>query len=248
MVEPMVVTVVAVKGSAPREVGATMQIWPDHQTGTIGGGALEWEASKTAREMITAGQTAARHSMPLGPQLGQCCGGAVTLQFQRGANGHQPEGRNLWIWGAGHVGRAIAAVIAPLQGFEVTLIDTTQDRLPDALNSAITPLVATDPTRLVAHAPQDAHHLILTYAHDIDFALCDMLLTHGFGEIGLIGSTTKWARFQKRLIAIGHDAAQVRQIVCPIGNPALGKAPQAIAISVAHTLLSTGCFDAKGTA
>jgi xanthine dehydrogenase accessory factor len=73
-----------------------------------------------------------------------------------------------------------------------------------------------------------------------------MLLTHGFKEIGLIGSTTKWARFQKRLLALGHDAAQVDKIVCPIGDPKMGKAPQAIAISVAHTLLSTGSVDARG--
>ena len=79
----------------------------------------------------------------------------------------------------------------------------------------------------------------MTFSHDLDFALCDALLRHGFGQAGLIGSNTKWARFRKRLEALGHEKQAISQIICPIGTPSFGKDPQAIAVSVAAALLST---------
>ena len=88
------------------------------------------------------------------------------------------------------------------------------------------------------HAPHDAHHLILTYSHALDLALCHGLLGHGFARAGLIGSATKWARFRSRLGALGHAPAQIARIRCPIGTPGFGKHPQAIAIGVASGLLS----------
>ncbi|EPX76367.1 XdhC protein (assists in molybdopterin insertion into xanthine dehydrogenase) [Salipiger mucosus DSM 16094] len=78
---------------------------------------------------------------------------------------------------------------------------------------------------------------MLTYSHEIDFALCHALLEHGFGFAGLIGSDTKWSRFRKRLRQLGHADAQIDRICCPIGQKSLGKHPQAIAIGVAAQLL-----------
>jgi xanthine dehydrogenase accessory factor len=99
----------------------------------------------------------------------------------------------------------------------------------------------------VGHAPQEADHLIMTYAHDLDLALCHALLKHGFASAGLIGSATKWARFRTRLAALGHSPAQISRIACPIGDPHLGKHPQAIAVGVATALLShAGVSLAKG--
>ena len=74
---------------------------------------------------------------------------------------------------------------------------------------------------------------MLTYSHALDLELCHRLLTHGFARAGLIGSATKWARFRARLAALGHPPYAIARIDCPIGNPALGKHPQAIAIGVA---------------
>lgn len=231
------ITITATKGSVPRSAGTSMCVWADRKTGTIGGGALEYEATKTARAMIENGNTQKRQTIPLGPDLGQCCGGSVTLEFaqtaMRAAHTHPP----LWIWGAGHVGRAIAQVMGPLDDRDITLIDTTADRMPDALPPTVSPLVAADPVRAVAHAPRDGDHLILTYSHDIDLALCDALLRHGFASCGLIGSATKWARFRSRLASMGHADAQITRIACPIGDPSLGKHPQAIAVSVAGALI-----------
>jgi xanthine dehydrogenase accessory factor len=94
------------------------------------------------------------------------------------------------------------------------------------------------PERIAAHAPQGAEHLVLTYSHALDLELCHRLLGRGFGGLGLIGSATKWARFRARLAALGHGAAAIDRIDCPIGDPGLGKYPQAIAIGVAANLLN----------
>ena len=149
----------------------------------------------------------------------------------------RPEGAPVWIWGAGHVGRALAQVLEPLPGVSVTWIDDAAERFPDAIPDGVTRLVAADMPRAMTHAARDAHHLILTYSHDIDLALCDAALRCGFATCGLIGSATKWARFRSRLGAMGHADAEISRIDCPIGDPSLGKHPQAIAVGVAAWLL-----------
>ena len=285
------VVVAAVQGSAPREAGAAMLVWEGGEDGTIGGGALEWQAAALAREALRQGRDRIDR-MPLGPALGQCCGGAVTLLTEvwdparlgtaegaiiarptpgavsiaaaepplavarilataRGSGMRPQPGlvagwmvepvvaseTLVWVWGAGHVGRAIVGVLAPLPGVAITWIDTAALRFPTNPPRGVTPLVAADPAAAVAHAPPGAGHLILTYSHALDLALCHALLGHGFAACGLIGSATKWARFRGRLAALGHDDAQIARIACPIGDPALGKHPEAIAVGVAAALL-----------
>jgi len=278
------VVVAEVAGSAPREVGAAMLVWDEGgrhgQCGTIGGGALEFEAAKAAlsRDGLT------RH--PLGPELGQCCGGAVTLLTEvfdatslaavtgqaviaRGpgetplavlrlldrARGRgappapqliqgwmvepvSPPALPVWIWGAGHVGRAMVDVLSPLPELALTWIDTGPERFPTSVPEDVTVLPTAAPAHAMALAPGNAAHLILTYSHELDLALCHAALAHGFGFCGLIGSDTKWARFRKRLLALGHRAARIDGICCPIGQKRLGKHPQAIAIGTASQLLT----------
>ena len=279
------VVIGAVKGSSPREVGASMLVWANGQSGTIGGGALEWQAAARARAMLGAGGARLDHEA-LGPSLGQCCGGAVTLLTEvYDAQNLPAEGeviaraiegsamplavkrlidrargqgvlpapqlvqgwmvepvarptRQLWVWGAGHVGRALVEVLAPLPGLAITWVDTAPDRFPETLPDTVRALPVPDPGLAVALAPKDAEHLILTYSHALDLDLCHRLLTHGFSACGLIGSATKWARFRSRLAALGHSAPAIDRIDCPIGNPSLGKHPQAIAIGVASAFLS----------
>ncbi|WP_417210632.1 xanthine dehydrogenase accessory protein XdhC [Antarctobacter sp.] len=278
------VVVAEVAGSTPREVGASMLVWPEQggtgQSGTIGGGALEFAAAAAAFDH--AGLT--RH--PLGPSLGQCCGGAVTLmteQFDatalaalegrdvvaRGAGdmplavhrvldrararGEVPEPQlvqgwmiepvappalPVWVWGAGHVGRALISTLAPLPGFRLTWVDTGPERFPADAPDDVKILPTPAPERAMALAPKGAAHLILTYSHELDLSLCHAALQHGFGFCGLIGSETKKARFRNRLAALGHTLAQIDAICCPIGHKDLGKHPQAIAIGTASQLLS----------
>ena len=284
------IVVAAVAGSAPREGGAAMLVWGEDasggQSGTIGGGALEWQAVQAARAMLARGGNRLDR-LPLGPALGQCCGGAVTLLTEvysaamvaplsgqdviaRPVDASplplavrrilsrardqgilpepglvqgwmiEPAARPLsplWVWGAGHVGRAIVGVMAPLPGLAITWVDVAADRFPDTIPDGVTILPAANPAALAPHAPPGADHLILTYSHALDLDLCHRLLTHGFRNLGLIGSASKAARFRARLLALGHTPASIARITCPIGDPSLGKRPQAIAIGVASAFL-----------
>ncbi len=231
------VTVLRTAGSVPRAAGTAMMVWDDRTEGTIGGGALEWEAMAEARRMLRDGGAARERVLPLGPTLGQCCGGSVTLGFKRETALAPEPAVPVWIWGAGHVGRAIATVVAPLPGRAVTLIDVAAARLPDVMPEGVMPIVAADLAALVPFAPPDADHLIVTHSHALDLALCDALLRRPCASIGLIGSATKRARFRKRLQALGHSPEAIARIACPIGDPALGKHPQQIAIGVAAALI-----------
>jgi len=284
------VVIAALRGSSPREVGAAMLVWEGGQSGTIGGGALEFEAADAAR-CQTVPMRLSKHA--LGPDLGQCCGGAVTLLSEiydadavaaldrsvvaRSVDGsvamplsvkrllasargqglapeaqlldgwmvepeHLPT-RPLWIWGAGHVGRALVDVLSPLPDLAITWVDTGPERFPDQIADSVTLVPVARPAELVRHAPVGAEHLVATYSHALDLELCDQLLHRGFAFAGLIGSATKWARFRSRLGALGHGAEQIGRITCPIGDPSLGKHPQMIAVGVAAELLRPGRQD-----
>ena len=281
------VVVAEVAGSVPRGPGTAMLVWAEGerlaQSGTIGGGALE----------LTAAEAALRHEgltrHPLGPSLGQCCGGAVVLLTEhfdaervaavaaldgqeviaRGpgemplavrrlldrarGQGARPEPQlvqgwmvepvspprtPLWIWGAGHVGRALIGVLSPLPDLAITWVDTAASRFPDDGPPGVAQVVTADPAAALAGAPADARHLVLTYSHALDLEICHALLGRGFASAGVIGSATKWARFRGRLAALGHADAQISRIRCPIGQKELGKHPQAIAVGVAAGLLS----------
>ena len=273
------VVVAGVEGSGPREVGAAMLVWHGGQSGTIGGGALEWQAVLRARDLLATGGAQINREA-LGPALGQCCGGAVTLVAEvfdavpegmvvarsldgsamplavsrilaaaRGQgvmpspqmiDGWMVESvvapqRQVWVWGAGHVGRALVSVLAPLPDFALTWVDIAAERFPKVTGVRILPVP--DPADAVALTPPEAEHLIVTFSHALDLELCHRLLHHGFSRCGLIGSATKWARFRSRLKALGHDEATIARIICPIGEPALGKHPHSIAIGVAAALM-----------
>lgn len=231
------VSITRTAGSAPRNAGTQMKVFADHIEGTIGGGALEWAAMKHARKMLTNATQSDSQTIPLGPDLGQCCGGSVQLSYDANLQTAKHDTRNIWIYGAGHVGRALVSTLANLPDTDITWIDTHLDRFPDTLPQNVTPFPASDLARATKHAPADAEHLILTYAHDIDLAICHALLLRDFGSIGLIGSATKWARFKSRLSALGHTSAKISQIACPIGDPSLGKHPFEIAIGVAAAMI-----------
>lgn len=233
------VTVSATAGSAPRDAGTQMLVFEDRIEGTIGGGALEWDAMAHARQMLVNGKDTDHRAIPLGPALGQCCGGSVTLDYTRNAALDEPVKRQIWVYGAGHVGRALVAIMATLPHVQVTWVDSATERFPDAIPPQANQLVAVDMARAARHAPAHAEHLIMTYAHDIDLAICHAVLSQPRRSIGLIGSATKWSRFRRRLEALGHTHDQICQIACPIGDPALGKHPTQIAIGVATAMITT---------
>ncbi|MEM8787228.1 MAG: xanthine dehydrogenase accessory protein XdhC [Pseudomonadota bacterium] len=289
------VVVAAHAGSTPRETGTAMLVWADGQAGTIGGGALEFDAVARARERLSGGAGPLLLKQPLGPALGQCCGGAVSLvieiftaqslaaipqaggyaravsdapeplgvrnwfRAQRGGRAPEPaliDGwlvepleaprAPVWIYGAGHVGRALVGTFAGLP-FAVTWVDDARTRFPDTIPTHADMLVAAKPAAAVAHAPDTAHHLVLSYSHALDLEICHAVLSRPFASLGLIGSATKRARFLSRLADLGHRPEWLARLTCPIGDPGLGKHPQAIAVGVVHRLLKDAAATGAAT-
>lgn len=232
------VTISQTAGSAPRNVGTQMRVFTNKIEGTIGGGALEWEAMAHARNMLASSRTSDKQTIPLGPNLGQCCGGSVVLTYQADMVTQTAPHRKIWIYGAGHVGQALVHALSPLPGVSITWIDGRDDIFPATLLKNVTALPAKAPENAAQLAPIGAEHLIVTHSHATDLAICHALLSHTCNSIGLIGSATKWARFKSRLAALGHTQSDIAQIVCPIGNLSLGKHPAQIAIGVANAILA----------
>ncbi len=227
--QAVLVTVADVRGSAPREAGAKMVV-TDHAThGTIGGGRLELECITEARLILQGGEVTCLKHFPLGPALGQCCGGAVAVLFERVA----PPTWRVAVFGAGHVGRAVVGLLAGLP-CDVSWIDSRAGLFEAAPPNVR--CVAGDPAFTAETLPSGSHVLVMTHDHQLDFALVTILLTRrDLASVGLIGSKTKRARFASRLLARGLDTAR---LVCPIGVPgAGGKLAAEIAISVVAQLL-----------
>jgi xanthine dehydrogenase accessory factor len=316
--EPVIVRVVLaeVRGSAPREPGAGMLVGRTLLEGTIGGGALEWQALGIARGMLAELSPPARvQRLVLGSALSQCCGGAVQLWIERhtrtelgwiaaatravlagpavlcstlrggrveravldAADARRAadcealalllapaaqasaqlrrsgEGElrllerldqafpPLWLFGAGHVGQALARILLELP-LQLTWIDSRAALLParDTLPSrTLRILHAADPVQCVASASAGTRFLVLTHSHPLDYALCRAILERADGAwLGLIGSASKAARFRSRLARDGLAPATIARLVCPIGIAGIhSKWPAAIAVAVAAQLL-----------
>jgi xanthine dehydrogenase accessory factor len=149
-----------------------------------------------------------------------------------------PQPQALWLFGAGHVGRAVARAVAPL-GFALTWIDARAGQLPDPPLDGARQLALALPELAVDEAPPDTVFLVMTHSHPLDEAICEAILRRGdFAYLGLIGSDTKRARFVSRLRAAGIPPAALERLVCPIGIPGIeSKEPAAIAAAVAADLL-----------
>ncbi|TYO89498.1 xanthine dehydrogenase accessory protein XdhC [Oceanicella actignis] len=151
----------------------------------------------------------------------------------------------LFLYGAGHVGRALARVLQDLP-FALTWIDSARERFPDPAPAHARVLIAPDPADAVDLAPPQAVHVAMTCSHALDLEICHRALRRGCVRLAVIGSRTKAARFRARLRALGHDEAQVAAMACPIGDPALGKAPAQVAVAIAADLLAWRARMAEG--
>jgi xanthine dehydrogenase accessory factor len=247
------VVVAATRGSAPRDAGACMLVSAARECGTIGGGHLELVATQTARGMLaSAGQSSRVDRFSLGASLGQCCGGIVDLSFQRydasdlaslakmleTRGSAVPGETELWLFGAGHVARALVNVVSPLP-FRITWIDSREDMLPKGVAPNVRALHSPFPAEEVKDMPHGAWALVMTHSHDEDLSLCEALLADGrFGWAGVIGSAPKTTRFRQRLQQRGFAAEIIARLTMPIGIGAIrSKEPAAIAIAVAAQLL-----------
>jgi xanthine dehydrogenase accessory factor len=241
------------KGSTPRVAGTQMLVQAGGMLGTIGGGQLEYMAVDAARAMLagsdsTHGQATRNLSIPLGPQIGQCCGGHVTLllstlspadahalvQGAREALARQPR---VYIFGAGHVGRALAQALQPVP-VNCLLVDSRQEELalvPTTINQDWTVL----PETHVRSAPPGSAFVILTHDHALDFILAREALGRGDAAyVGMIGSKTKRATFASWLEDEAGSRAGMEHLTMPIGASRLtDKRPAVIAAMVAAEVI-----------
>jgi xanthine dehydrogenase accessory factor len=248
--DAVVVTVAQARGSVPREAGTRMLVGADAVVGTIGGGHLELEAIAHARRLLgDPGHPRERH-FPLGPALGQCCGGAVTLAFEPldaaalAAWPGEPRLFALQLYGAGHVGRAIVQALRPLP-VDVDWIDEREGEFPpepehvDDAGARVWRIAVDAVDGEVARATPGSFYLVLTHSHELDLRITEAILRRGdFSYLGLIGSRTKRSRFEHRFEQRGIPAEQVARMTCPIGVPGVeGKQPEVIAAAVVAQLL-----------
>ncbi len=236
--------IVRAQGSAPRGAGAEMVVTATAQAGTIGGGQAEHRAVQRARAMLAAGERAATLDLPLGPEIGQCCGGRIMVELAwldaaaraallaRLDATHDPQ---VIILGAGHVGRALAGVLA-LMPCTPVLVDPRAEQIaqaPPGVAMRLTPL----PEAEIAAAPPASAFVVVTHDHGLDFVLALAALQRGDAAyVGLIGSATKRARFARFAHADGTDPGA---LVCPIGRAGLGdKRPEVIALATAQEVMA----------
>jgi len=250
------VTIVEARGSTPRETGAMMMVTLEGVAGTIGGGRLEWDAIAAARAMLVSSAKTQSLKISLGPNIGQCCGGNVELLLERAteqtlANVQMVEAveraasPDIFIYGAGHVGRALAAALSPLP-FRVRLIDERASEFASVKADSGVECVLTDQWLAKAkEAPSGAAHLVMTHLHSLDALIAATILERGdFGYLGIIGSRTKHKRFEAAFRQLDIAASDIARIVCPIGSTSVrDKRPTVIAALVAAELIS--CFFAK---
>jgi xanthine dehydrogenase accessory factor len=238
----------AVRGSSPREAGAFMLIAADSLTGTVGGGALEYLVIARARQALRDGLEPGVLDVPLGPEIGQCCGGRVEVTLMvmtpmlhstlvarlKSAEAALPH---VYLFGSGHVGKALARALSPLP-LSVHVIDTRPDELhdlPPGIDARAVPM----PEAVVRTAPQGSAFAILTHDHALDFMIAaEALKRDDAAFIGMVGSKTKRARFEHWFLAEGGDRDALRRLVLPIGAYGLvDKRPEVIAALAAAEIM-----------
>jgi xanthine dehydrogenase accessory factor len=243
-IDAVVVEVDRTRGSVPREQGTRMLVAADRVAGTIGGGHLEWQALECARARLGKGDEW-RQDIALGPTLGQCCGGRLSLRYfalTAQVLDAWPDDKALFdlqLYGAGHVGRALVDALAGVP-CRIAWIDEREDEFPGLPLPPQVRQVCVEPVEAeVRHGTPGGFYLVMTHSHELDLRITEAILARGdFGYLGLIGSATKRARFLQRFEARGVAPDRLQRMTCPIGVPGIaGKDPALIAIAVAAQLL-----------
>lgn len=318
--EAILVMIAAGKGSTPRDAGVKMVVERDAVAGTIGGGELEFQAIGIAREMLDAERDRRVQRFALGHDLGQICGGAANVFFERVPPGaawvrtlarwhqagegcvivtpaddaltgrlivsvnerfgtlgdamlegqaiaasrallaEQPrsaelvklgDGRSVLLdpvrptdmcvvlFGAGHVGRALARVLGVVS-CEVTWVDSRPSEFPKEVPNNVRPIITTSPAEIVANAPAGSYFITMTHSHALDFEIIERVLQRDdVAFCGMIGSGTKRRSFEHGYEKKGLDRTRLARLTCPVGIDGLSsKEPGTIAVAIAAQLLA----------
>lgn len=243
------VEVASAKGSTPREEGAWMLVSPDAIFGTIGGGQLEFMAIDAARALLRGDASRDTLDIPLGPEIGQCCGGRVELAISRlddraceelfrRTRAEDAARPNVLLFGGGHVGRALSAALSLLP-VNVVVVETRAEALDD-MPQGVETLLTSVPEEAVRAAPRGSAFIVLTHDHALDFLIvAEALSRDDAAYVGMIGSRTKKETLRRwYLNEAGGDEASFARVVCPIGGADVNdKRPAVIAALVAAEVM-----------
>lgn len=254
----VLVTVGATRGSTPRDEGAFMLVSASATFGTVGGGQLEYSAIDEARQMLIGGKPSAHLDIKLGPEIGQCCGGEVALALElldasrcaelvrneQIALERQPH---VYIFGAGHVGNALARAFALLP-VKTILVDQRESELK-IVSGLIETVHSAMPEGLVRLAPPGSAFLVLTHDHALDFLIVrEALARTDSAYVGMIGSKSKRGTFKHWYLREGGTSAAFSRLVSPIGGskvkdkrPAVIAALSAAGVMTALSLAQNAC-------
>ncbi|HME92571.1 MAG TPA: xanthine dehydrogenase accessory protein XdhC [Myxococcaceae bacterium] len=227
-------TVIESGGSTPQKPGSKMVVLADGSLrGTVGGGAIEMQIVQAAKELMQSPQLSRIIETHLTHDLGMCCGGKMKVFLEKHA-----QVPRLWIYGAGHVARELAALAARV-GFRVAVVDersdwATRERFPN-----VEELIVRNPSD---HAREqtggsDCYYCITTHDHPLDQAVLEALLRKPSAYLGVIGSRRKAERFKMRLQAAGFSDEELAQIRSPMGMPIQALSPAEIAVSIVGELI-----------
>ena len=239
--------IIDVRGSSPNNISDIILICQDTIFGTIGGGNLEYLVIEEAKKLLNKKIKNKILSIPLGPGIGQCCGGYVQIELSLHKNSKDALKNeslkknikpNLYIFGSGHIGQAIIAKLENIS-FNTFIIDSREDYLKMTNIKDINYLLSKEPWEIVSKLDNNSYFIVLTHSHDYDLKILNEVLKKNNTFVGLIGSLTKKKRFYKRLINNGHKKSIVEKIECPIGiDIGNSKDPNEIAFSIITRILA----------
>ena len=234
-------TVVRASGSTPRTVGARMVVRADGSMfGTIGGGAFEAVVAGDAKALLEKADphpevkryTFTEHGEDA---LGMACGGTAEVLLEAAG-----AGARLVIFGAGHVGCALAKLSATV-GFAPELVDDRRDFCEAARQASLGRVWNCDASYVDGVPPLDpgCYVAVVTRCHRTDRLALKRVLGQPLRYVGLIGSRRKKAVIFGELA--GEDGVsldELERVRCPIGLPLGGETPEEIAVSIVAELLT----------
>lgn len=231
----VMITVLGARGSTPRDSGTKMLVSEERNYCTIGGGHLEYKALEIAQTMLRSGEAEQRiENFPLGARLGQCCGGSTSVLFES----FPGSKLNIMLFGAGHVGKALVSILEQLP-CRLWWVDTREEQLPEQVADNVTMVLTDTPADEVGTMPTGSYYIVMTHSHPMDFDITAAAIKRADARyVGLIGSDTKWQRFQMRFEHHNYPLEQYTQVHCPVGLAAVpGKLPIEVAISIAGEII-----------
>lgn len=246
------IKLIDVVGSAPRNVGTKMYVSESNLWGSVGGGQLEYILIKRAFNMLETGLEFDSVNIPLGPEIGQCCGGRIKASLKK-MNQETKQNAlinmqneiiklpHVYIMGAGHVGRALAQQFEYMP-VKCILIDTRVDEIAKS-SAQVEKRLSAFPEIDIKNAPPDSAFVILTHDHSLDFLLTAAALDRNdTSYIGMIGSRTKRVKFIKWYNE-NYKGKSTEKLICPIGTvKSQDKRPSVIASFVTAEVINMLTF------